>query len=331
MTDVLDALTPLKKRTKRRGKADSRWLSDAAVSAEQTRRQLERRWKRTGSEADSVEHRLACRAANAAINSSRATIATFYNERLTEAAGDQKAMLKDLLHSDDRLLTQAHGKPICSVTGSQCFFIDKLKYIAANNSTRMQNATQCHNAAYHLLRTRKNLSLQIDVLVEVTVEEVSRLICALPPNTFALDFMPIALLKTSVDVMAPLITRLASISFSSGVLPSTLKHGRVTLLLKKPGMDKSVMANYRPITNLSTLPKRLERLVLSRLRPHVFSPGNFSEFGSAYRAGHSTETALLQVYNDLVCYIENQRITVLLALDIWLHSTPSTSVHCSIV
>jgi len=37
---------------------------------------------------------------------------------------------------------------------------------------------------------------------------------------------------------------------------------------------------------------------------------------SAYRAGHSTETALLRVFNDVVRNIDNQRVTVLLALDI---------------
>jgi len=56
--------------------------------------------------------------------------------------------------------------------------------------------------------------------------------------------------------------------------------------------------------------------VLSRLRPHVLSSRNFSEFQSAYRAGHSTETTLLRVFNDVVRNIDNQRVTVLLALDI---------------
>jgi len=45
----------------------------------------------------------------------------------------------------------------------------------------------------------------------------------------------------------------------------------------------------------------------NRIGPHLLSSGNFSEFQSAYRAGHSTETALLRVNNDLVCNIENQR------------------------
>jgi len=112
-------------------------------------------------------------------------------------------------------------------------------------------------------------------LSEVTVEEVSRLIGALPAKTSTLDFMPISLMKSCAEVMAPVIAGLANRSFSTGVFPSTLKHGRVTPLLKKPGLDKTATANYRPITNLSTLCKLLERLVLSRLRPHVLSSGEF--------------------------------------------------------
>ena len=37
-------------------------------------------------------------------------------------------------------------------------------------------------------------------------------------------------------------------SFRGGVCPSALKQGRVTLLLKKPGLDQSNISNFRPIT-----------------------------------------------------------------------------------
>ena len=37
---------------------------------------------------------------------------------------------------------------------------------------------------------------------------------------------------------------------------------------------------------------------------------------SAYRAGHSTETALLKVHNDTLLNMDNQRVTLLVLLDL---------------
>jgi len=45
------------------------------------------------------------------------------------------------------------------------------------------------------------------------------------------------------------------------------------------------------------------------------STGNFSELQSAYRAGHSTETALLRVVNDVATATDKKQATVLLSLD----------------
>ena len=98
VTGVLDTLAPLQSRTKRSGKTNSRWLSEAAVAAKRKRRQLECRWKRTQLESDRVAYRAACRVAN----SSRSA---FYNDRLTVASGDQRTVwrvAKELLHSDSR-------------------------------------------------------------------------------------------------------------------------------------------------------------------------------------------------------------------------------------
>jgi len=126
-----------------------------------------------------------------------------------------------------------------------------------------------------------------------------------------------SLLKSTVDAMAPPIPRLADLSFSTGVFPSALKCGRVSTLLKKPGLDQADMANFRPITNVPTVSKILAKLVLACVRPHVMSTGNFSsEFQSVYRAGHSAETALLKVINDVVMATCRQEATVLISLDI---------------
>ena len=100
------------------------------------------------------------------------------------------------------------------------------------------------------------------------------------------------------------------------MFPSCYKLGHVIPLLKKPGMPKKDPSSYRPITNLCTFSKILEKLVLARLRPHVLATGNRSSLQSAYRSGYSTESALLKVVDDIERASGNGMCTVLLALDI---------------
>jgi len=78
-------------------------------------------------------------------------------------------------------------------------------------------------------------------------------------------------------------------------------------------MSKS---NFRPISNLSTVSKVTERLVLNRLKPHLHSSRGFCRFQSAYRSGHSTEMALLHVMNQVYSAADEKHATALVALDI---------------
>ena len=68
--------------------------------------------------------------------------------------------------------------------------------------------------------------------------------------------------------------------------------------MKKPTLNTSNPANCRPVTNLCTFLKVLEKLAMARLRPHVLSSVNFNGFQSVYRPGYCTETALFKVAND---------------------------------
>jgi len=61
---------------------------------------------------------------------------------------------------------------------------------------------------------------------------------------------------------------MANASFSTGLFLRSVKFAIVTSLLKKAGFDAPVMKNFRPVSNLSTVSKLLERLAIVRLKPH---------------------------------------------------------------
>ena len=76
------------------------------------------------------------------------------------------------------------------------------------------------------------------------------------------------------------------------------------------------MNNYRPVSNLCFIAKILEKLVLSQVSSYLNSHNLYNTCQSAYRPGHSTETALLKVVNDLFLSLNKGNISVLALLDV---------------
>ena len=74
--------------------------------------------------------------------------------------------------------------------------------------------------------------------------------------------------------------------------------------------------NYRPISSLSVVSKTLERYVALELRRYLDDKCLNDPFQGAYRPGHSTETALVRIHNDLLLSIDSRRSVLLVLLDL---------------
>ena len=77
-------------------------------------------------------------------------------------------------------------------------------------------------------------------------------------------------------------------------------------LIKKQGAGM-MKTNYHPVSNLSFLLKVTEKCVQKQFNEHSVVVMKNSEYQSAYKEGHSCETVLIKILNDLLWAMENQK------------------------
>ena len=107
--------------------------------------------------------------------------------------------------------------------------------------------------------------------------------------------MPIQVMMDCVHDLLPVVTCIINLSLAFGHGPTSMKMALITSLIKKPSLDTEVLQSYWPGSNLMFLSKLLERVVYARLREYLTANCyslNHHAMQSAYRANHSTETAL---------------------------------------
>ena len=114
---------------------------------------------------------------------------------------------------------------------------------------------------------------------------------------------------------------LKNTSLSTGVFPNDLKHALVTPRLKKPGLDISVLGNYKPVSNIPFLSKVIERVVAQQLNSHLTRNGLHDDLHSAYKTGTRTETAILGIKTDIETVLDDGDAVLLVLLDL------STAFH----
>jgi len=145
--------------------------------------------------------------------------------------------------------------------------------------------------------------------------EVRKLIEGSAKKSCSFDPMPTSLVFSCIDVLLPVITKMINLSLSDGVFADVWKCALVKPLLKKAGLDP-LLSNYRPVSNLPYISKLTVKAVYNQLHLHVIDNSVYPEMQSSYRKGHSNETALLRVVNDILMKMNSQEVTLLVMLDL---------------
>ena len=115
--------------------------------------------------------------------------------------------------------------------------------------------------------------------------------------------------KPWVRVLASVRFFICSVASVSSVLPMR-SVGRIKMCLYHNDLN-----NHRPVSKPCFIAKILEKLVLYQVSSYLNSRNLHNTCQSVYRQGHSTETALLSVANDLFLSLSKGNISVLALLD----------------
>lgn len=149
-----------------------------------------------------------------------------------------------------------------------------------------------------------------------TPADVRRLIMKSPVKSCSQDPVPTFLVREFVDVLLPYLTDMVNACLTRGHVPVSQKHAVVSPLIKKVGLDTSDPSNYRPVSNLTFMSKVVERAVAEQLHEYLTVYKLLPRNQSAYRKFHSTETALLRVWSDILMAADCRHVTLLSLIDL---------------
>ena len=302
-SSILDKHAPLKSKTISIRKQVP-WFDSTALNLKRKKRKLETKWRRTKSLDIKADYLAACSEYKLYLNHSKEN---HINNMISECGNNPKHLYKVINHltgrSPNQLLPDAVSNESLANTFNQ-FFYDKI--------TKIRDSLD-HFDSYMPPSTSVST---FNGFTAADPSVILKLITTSKPATCQSDPLPTKIIKQHPEIFTNVITKLvnASLATSTFALPS--KNAIISPLLKKPKLDRNLLTNYRPISNLSFVSKITEKAVLHQLCPYIESNNLLPTYQSAYRKYYSTETATIKIINDILWNMENQAVTSLIGMDL---------------
>jgi len=128
------------------------------------------------------------------------------------------------------------------------------------------------------------------------------------------DGVSVNLLKRIIYYIVEPLTHMFNLSISSGVCPNSLKIAKVIPIYKKD--DSALVSNYRPISLLPSISKILEKIVHKRLYNFLNSNNLLIPNQYGFRKSHSTDYALIKLYDKIIHSLSNKEHTFGIFMDL---------------
>ncbi len=186
--------------------------------------------------------------------------------------------------------------------------------------------TNCHNRRVLFKTIKSAINSLYAAIWGPFIVLFKRYNCQTVASSSPLDVIPARFLKEVFNSVGPTVLSILNSSLSTGCVPSCLKHAVQHPLLKKPILDPLDYKKIGPHSKLQFLLKVLEKVVYFKLISFMNNHNVFDKFQSGFHSRHSTETALIQVTNDVLLIAVAGDCIILILLDLILAF--DTVHHC---
>jgi hypothetical protein len=306
VTKVLDKHAPARN-IALKGEAPKKWYDSEVHEARRKRRKLERQYSQTRLE---VHRQILREQSLAVVRLIDNKKSQHYKERLV--AADSKETFKivsSLISSNSEPALPVASDDTSLAKSFASFFCEKVHKIHSSITTS--------SASDDCIADPVTMA-ELTSFQPQTVESITRVVKQCATKTCSLDSLPTALLKDDrlLAHVVPYITHLINRSLESSCVPDEYKQAQVRPLLKKDGLDINVLGNYRPVSNLPFLSKVMERVVAQQITRHMKQHQIDDHLQSAYKRGHSTETALLKIKADIDNMLDDGDGVLVVMLDL---------------
>ena len=177
---------------------------------------------------------------------------------------------------------------------------------------KIANSVDSGNTHFNSYINKSSTTFEFDT---VSVDKVLHSFHAFSSSkAIGVDKIPIKVLKLSIAIIAPSMTKLFNYAIQNGVFPRDWKVAKVIPLHKKG--PKNLLDNYRPISILPAISKAFESILYEQLHGYLSNASILSKCQFGFRRYHSTTTALLDSTNQWYSNMDKGLLNIVAFLDL---------------
>ena len=134
-------------------------------------------------------------------------------------------------------------------------------------------------------------------------------------SSSGIDYIDSRTIKLVAELITPSLVHIINLSIETSTFPNIWKVAKVVPLLKSSSCDPLELKSYRPVALLPIFSKILEKVIFRQFACYLESNNLIHPNLHGSRPGHSTATALIQMYDQWVEDVMDGKLVGLLICD----------------